>query len=380
VKFVRGDILTAYLAAGGPAVLGAPATDEGVAGQWGAFNHFSKDASIYGTGVTGAQLVRGAVRAEWLALNAEWGLGFPTGGETGVTGVAGAVKQSFTGGTVYWSASTGAHALRGGIATAWSAAGGASGVGLPTSGEAFVGGAVIQEFSGGFSAVWSGGRTRWLWGGIRATWLAAGGARGTLGVPTMEEAVTPSGGGRYVEFSGGTVIWTPSAGSVVLAGAIGTRWTAAGGLTSSMGLPQAAPNATSDGRGQILRFTSGASILQATGATRAFLVQGGVGDRWTVLGGVSGLGMPVTDETALGTGTGVYQLFAKGKIIWSSSTGAQPIFGGIGGAYDAAGAEWSRLGLPTSGEYGIAGGARQDFQRGWITWNAGTGAITTTYR
>ena len=381
VKFIRGDILTAYLAAGGPAVLGAPATDEGLAGQWGAFNHFAKDASVYWTADTGAQLVRGAVRAEWLAMNGEWGMGFPTGAEAAVAGVTGAVKQVFTGGTVFWSAATGAHALRGGIATAWSAAGGVTKLGLPTTGEVGVPGGVTQDFSRGYTVTWTAaGGTRLVAGGIRDAWLARGGARGALGMPRTDEAATPDTGGRFSEFTGGSVVWTPSAGAVVFTGPIGTRWAAEGGVDSALGLPQNAPKATSDGRGQVVRFSSGASILQTTGATQAFLVRGGVGDRWTVLGGVSGLGLPVTDETNLGTGAGVYQVFAKGKIFWSPTTGAQAVYGAIGAAYDALGAEYSRLGLPTRAEYNVPGGTRADFQHGELSWSSTTGAITATYR
>jgi SpoIID/LytB domain protein len=380
VKFVRGDILTAYLAAGGPAVLGAPSTDEGTAGNGGAFNHFAKDASIYWTGGTGAQVVRGAVRSRWLALNAEWGLGFPTAGETAVPGVGGAVQQAFANGDIYWSAGTGAHELRGGLAAAWTAAGGATRLGLPTSGESAVpGGAYTQDFSRGYTLVWSPGGTRLVAGAIRDAWLARDGARGVLGLPTTDEAATPDAGGRFSEFAGGTVVWTSSAGAVVFTGAIGTRWAAAGGVNSTLGLPQNAPKATSDGRGQYVRFAAGGTIFQMTGATKAFLVRGAVGDRWTVLGGVSGLGLPVTDETPLGTGAGVYQVFAKGKIIWSATTGAQPVYGAIGKAYDDLGAEWSRLGLPTRGEYPVPGGTRADFEHGQLSWSSTTGRVTATY-
>jgi uncharacterized protein with LGFP repeats len=381
VRLVRGDILKAFLAAGGPEVLGVPATDEGAAGQWGAFNHFARGASVYWTADTGAQVVRGAIRTRWLALNAEWRLGFPTGGETAVPGVAGAVKQVFTAGEVYWSAATGAFELRGGMAAAWAAAGGATRLGLPSSGEVAVpGGAATQEFGRGYSLVWTASATRLVGGGIREAWLARGGARGVLGLPHDEEAVTPDGGGAFVEFDGGTVVWTPSSGAVALTGPIGARWSAAGGLSSSLGLPVAAQRATADGRGQVVAFASGAGIYQATGAGQAFLVRGGVGERWTALGGVAGLGLPVTDETLLGTGVGVYQVYAKGKIFWSAGTGAQPVYGAIGAAYDGAGAEWSRLGLPTRAEYGIPGGTRADFQGGTITWNASTGSVTISYR
>ena len=171
VRVVWGDILTEFLAAGGPGVLGVPTTDEDWAGQWGAFNHFANGASIYWSEETGAQVVRGGIRDRWMRLGAEWGLGFPTGGEVPAAGVAGAWKQAFTGGEVYWSAATGAFELRGGIAAAWAAAGGASRFGLPISGEVAAGGAFTQEFSRGYTLVWTSGGTRLLsaeW--IRQSW------------------------------------------------------------------------------------------------------------------------------------------------------------------------------------------------------------------
>jgi uncharacterized protein with LGFP repeats len=381
VRLVRGDILRAFLAAGGAEVLGVPSTDEGGAAAGGAFNHFARGASIYWSAGTGAQVLRGAIRDRWLLMNAEWGLGFPTGGEVPVPGVAGGWKQVFTAGEVYWTAATGAFEVRGAMAAAWAAAGGVAGLGVPVSGEvAAPGGGVTQEFGRGVTVVLTPGGTRVLFGGIRDAWLARGGARGALGLPRNQEAATPDGAGRYVEFAGGTVVWTPSSGAVTLAGPIGARWVAAGGLTSDLGLPVAVQRATADGRGQFVGFASGAGIYQANGAAQAFLVAGEFGRRWTAWGGVAGLGLPIVDETRLGTGAGSYQVFARGKIFSSAGTGMQAVYGAIGAAYDAAGAEWSRLGLPTSGEYAVPGGTRADFQGGWITWNATTGTTTTTYR
>jgi SpoIID/LytB domain protein len=381
VRLVRGDILRAFLAAGGAEVLGVPSTDEGGAAAGGAFNHFARGASIYWSAGTGAQVLRGAIRDRWLLMNAEWGLGFPTGGEVPVPGVAGGWKQVFTAGEVYWTAATGAFEVRGAMAAAWAAAGGVAGLGVPVSGEvAAPGGGVTQEFGRGVTVVLTPGGTRVLFGGIRDAWLARGGARGALGLPRNQEAATPDGAGRYVEFAGGTVVWTPSSGAVTLAGPIGARWVAAGGLTSDLGLPVAVQRATADGRGQFVGFASGAGIYQTNGAAQAFLVAGEFGRRWTAWGGVAGLGLPIVDETRLGTGAGSYQVFARGKIFSSAGTGMQAVYGAIGAAYDAAGAEWSRLGLPTSGEYAVPGGTRADFQGGWITWNATTGTTTTTYR
>jgi uncharacterized protein with LGFP repeats len=376
VHLIRGDILTAYLAAGGPAALGAPITDEGAAGQWGAYNQFAKDAAIYWTADTKARVVQGAIRSRWSAMGAEWGLGFPTTGEKSVAG--GGVQQTFTNGTVYWSAATGAHELRGGLAQAWSKAGGVATLGLPTTDEAGVPSGVVQDFARGYTVTWTPNQTHVVAGGIRQAWLAEKGANGTLGMPQTEEADTPQKGGRYTRFSGGSVIWTNATGGVALTGSIGERWKRAGGIDSGLGLPRGAERATADGAGRVVSFSTGAAIYATTGYG-AHLLQGGIAARWTQLGGITGLGVPINDETLLGTRAGVYQQFPRGKIIWTSSTGAQPVYGAIGQAYDALGAEYSRLGAPTSGEYAVPGGSRQDYQKGSITFR-NTGTVTVAYR
>jgi uncharacterized protein with LGFP repeats len=252
--------------------------------------------------------------------------------------------------------------------------------GLPASGEVVVpGGAVVQEFSRGYTLVWTPSGTRLVAGAIRELWLGRGGARGALGLPVTDEADTPGGGGRYSTFVGGTVVWTSTAGVVALTGPIGQRWTTAGGLSSSLGMPLGSPRTTPDGRAQVVSFASGAAIYQTTGAASAFLVRGGIGDRWAGLGGLGGLGLPVTDELPLGTGSGVVQIFLRGKVFWSAGTGAQPLYGAIGAAYDAVGAEWSALGLPIRAEYTVPGGTRMDFQHGRISWSATTGATSISY-
>ena len=50
------------------------------------------------------------------------------------------------------------------------------------------------------------------------------------------------------------------------------------------------------------------------------------------------------------------------------------------GRYLQEGGPSSRLGLPTSNEYGVRDGRRSDFQHGSITYNTRTGALTVTTR
>ncbi|MGI8536442.1 MAG: LGFP repeat-containing protein [Mycobacteriales bacterium] len=50
--------------------------------------------------------------------------------------------------------------------------------------------------------------------------------------------------------------------------------------------------------------------------------------------------------------------------------------GAIRQRWAATGWELGPLGYPTSNEYAVAGGRRNDFQRGSIVWDARTGATT----
>ena len=382
VHLVRGDILAKYLAAGGPAVLGAPTTDEGVAGGGGAYNHFADETSIYWSPSTGAQLVQGAIRARWLALGAEWKLGYPTGPHGGV-GPAGRgwVEQSFQNGDVYWSPQAGAAELYGDIRATWSRLGGLGVLGVPVTGLTYSGATALQEFAGGVTLAWSpSGGTHWVTGDIRRTWLARGGAGGSLGVPLTDELDTPTPGGRYNTFTGGSIVWSPTVGSVVLSGPIGQRWTAAGGVDAGIGLPTGPEGPTADGRGRVVVFSDWASIFWSQGGG-AHLLRGPIGLAWLGVGGVSGFGLPVTDELPTGRGGGLYQVFVNGKVVWSAATGAQPLANDpIGRAYEALGSDWSPLGLPTSGEFAVSGGTRQNFQNGSLTYSRTTGKVTTAYR
>ncbi|MDQ1370533.1 MAG: hypothetical protein QOF20_2886, partial [Acidimicrobiaceae bacterium] len=64
--------------------------------------------------------------------------------------------QLFQGGSIYWSAATGAHEVH---------------------------------------------------GAIRATWNSLGNEGGSMGYPTSDPLITPDGSGRYQEFQGATVQW-----------------------------------------------------------------------------------------------------------------------------------------------------------------------------
>ena len=134
-QMVRGAILQRYVAAGGPASLGFPVADDGgTADGTGALVRL-QGGVIYWSPKTGAHVVRGAILERWRSLGAQTGvLGYPIGDDVAVPG---GFKTDFTGGSVYWSASTGAYVVRGGILDHWLANGGPSGpLGFPVTDHA----------------------------------------------------------------------------------------------------------------------------------------------------------------------------------------------------------------------------------------------------
>lgn len=108
---IQGAIYTKWSSLGGRS-FGIPSTDElttpdGV----GRFNHFSNGGSIYWTAQTGAHAVYGAIRSRWEALGWERSyLGYPITDE--VEFAQGGRASEFQHGGIYWWPDTGAIDLR----------------------------------------------------------------------------------------------------------------------------------------------------------------------------------------------------------------------------------------------------------------------------
>jgi hypothetical protein len=152
---VIGAIADRWHATGGAnGFLGRPLTDEQGSARGGRYNLFQA-GGIYWTPSTGAHYVIGAIRDRWTQVHAEWGvLGYPVTDEVATAGRPGAVNL-FEGGSVYWSASTGAHAMYGAILQAWGSQGYERGrLGFPITGEFDSPDGTKQEFQGG-NIVWT---------------------------------------------------------------------------------------------------------------------------------------------------------------------------------------------------------------------------------
>jgi uncharacterized protein with LGFP repeats len=135
-----------------------------------------------------------------------------------------------------------------------------------------------------------------------------------------------------------------------------------------LGLPTA--DGASITGGKVGRFERGNVYWSPTYGSR--VVAGAILAKYLKSGGPSKWGFPTTDELPAPS-DGRSQRFAKARIYWSSKHGARVVFGAILARYRDLGGASGKLGMPTSDEYGISTGRRQDFGGGYITFNSSTG-------
>lgn len=220
------------------------------------FRHY-QGGSIYWTQDTGALMVRGAIRDQWLNLGAERGfLGLMTGDT--VMARAGVYMSEFRGGNIYWSAETGAHEVHGLIGANYKFIGGPnSAFGLPTSDELpLANGGRYSLFQNGAIYWTPEGGVRMVQGAIAAKYLSLGGPAGFLGQALTNEMTAPDGVGKYTHFQNGSIYWSPSTGAHVIYGAIRDFWAGMGWEKSILGYPTSDEFAHEGGRASNFQFGS----------------------------------------------------------------------------------------------------------------------------
>lgn len=229
VHEIHGAILRKYVQLGGHPMFGPPSTDETTAADGvGRYNHFvgtpgTGPVSIHWTSSTGAYAVWGAIRRQWVALNAERGpLGYPTTDERPTPDRVGRYNH-FAGtpatgtASIYWTPSTGAHEVFGAIRRRWAALDYELGpLGYPTTGERPTPDGVgrYNHFSKTSSVYWTRGTgAHEVYGRIWDRWSALGWERSYLGYPTSGEFAVS--GGRRSNFQGGYIVYSFSTGRAV---------------------------------------------------------------------------------------------------------------------------------------------------------------------
>jgi uncharacterized protein with LGFP repeats len=215
-RIVSGAVFTAWAKEGWEVGrLGYPTKELfcGLAGG-ACFQQFEGGA-IYSTPGSGTYTVLGAIGQAWGASGWELGpLGYPTGNEVCAPGGQ-QCSQSFQRGAVHWSTVTGARFVNGALKAGYDATGGTAGpLGYPTR-NAVCGLArsgCFQDFQNG-SLYWTpttGAHA--VSGAIRTAWGAAGWELGTLGYPTQGAVTTASQ--ITQRFEGGTLTQNRSTGKV----------------------------------------------------------------------------------------------------------------------------------------------------------------------
>lgn len=250
-------------------------------------------------------------------------LGQPVGPESPGL-VFGGVVQSFEGGHIYWSPASGAHVVRGGIASYWAGQG------------------------------WE---------------------RGILGYPTASQVALVRQG-AVQSFQGGDVYWSPVGGGQRIYGAMHSRWASLEAERGLLGYPVTSESALRD-RGAVQSFESG--TIYYSPAYGAFAVRGGIYQLWASRGWENGLGYPVVGEfNGLREG-GAVQSFEQGAIYWTPMYGPKVVRGAVLTWWGLNGWENGRLGYPTSNETTSGQLVQQTFERGRITFDTRNGAVTVQY-
>ena len=257
--------------------------------------------------------------------------------------------------------------------------------------SAGAGGAALWTVGGEYSAQWetlryytnSRGPIYWstltsgsypVYGAILNRYTELGGPASILRQPTSAERNTQLPGSRMNTFQGGYIYWSPATGANEVYGAILGRYLALGSETSVVGLPRTGEVAGGVPGSRANVFERGAIYWSPT--TGAHEVYGAIlGRYWSMGGETSVLGLPRTGEIAGRVPGSRVNAFQGGAIYWSPTTGAHEVYGAIYRTYVGLGGETSQLGLPISGEEDgdVPGWRVSNFQGGAIYWSAANG-------
>lgn len=220
-----GSIHLAWLRSGSESgYLGYPVTGErGGLPDGGAYQAYERGFIVWSPG-SGAHPSMGAIRERWRQSGLEGGeLGYPTSDEAPGLKNGGSAQQ-YQHGSIVWSPASGARALTGAIRAYWNSTGGQDGaLGYPVSEEYRQSNFVYQQFQGG-TVYWSAatGAHSTTHGDIHNRYAALGGAAGRLGLPLTDKL--PRAGGSVQQFANGWLVWGPGTGAQIVGHATYKVW------------------------------------------------------------------------------------------------------------------------------------------------------------
>lgn len=336
---------------------------------------------VYGSYYGGTAFVfSGSILDEYLRQGGPSGsVSWPNGEPT--CSPATRCAQSFVGGTITSTSTSGAHVIWGGMNDYWKSRGGVTGplgaalndVVYRTSGSLP---AWVQNFEAGVLVQSPYGIHVVPYGPVLDLWSANGGGEGWMGWPTAGNDCSAPGCAQ--RFAGGVITSNERSGAHVILGGFIAAWDQQGGLSTLGVATTDLRTSTVTGGGWVQSYDQGTLAQSAAGI---YLIPAGPRlAYWTSSGEERGvLGWPTQSQICVSTGCG--QSFTGGAITTSPSWGTHVIFGALGGS-------WNRAGGVNG--YGVAlnsirytdasgGGWVQHYQAG-VTTQQRTGApIFTVY-
>ena len=217
----------------------------------GGFIQFYRGGQIYWTAQYGAHASRDGIHGAYSAQRWENGpLGFPTSDEENQTiaGIRGAL-QTYENGQIRWSSQGGAHPIWGKILERYRAAESEGrSLGWPLNNEMkdAANGGAYQHFTGGSIYFHPSTGAHRVTGGIRNLWEGQGWERGQMGYPVGEETSTANGG-VYQTFQGGIAYWHPRTGSYYVHDAVLGAYGRAGYEHGRYGYPRSNETPSANG-------------------------------------------------------------------------------------------------------------------------------------
>jgi uncharacterized protein with LGFP repeats len=309
----------------------------------GGYGQKFSDGKIFYTPTTGARLIYGAILDKYESLGgpADSDLGFPN-----IDEVAGLVSPKSRVSTfsasdkpaIFWTADSGAWAVRGAINAAWDKLGGSAGVlGVPTEDERYDGDVVSQTFTGG-QVSWNRVSNTFTTDPpelaeklaglevpldpttlINLAWRTTGGLGGPLGARQGEQT-TVGVDGAAQGYAGGKIFFSPQTGAHAVTGAILSKYESLGGPTGDLGYPVGTEVDGGVPNSRVNSFSAADKpVIFWTPDSGAIVVRGALNVAWAKLGGATGsLGVPTGEQTV--KGDTVTQTFSGGEISWNDAT------------------------------------------------------------
>ena len=312
---VRGEVRAAWWGRGGvTGPLGFPtkntASVAGLGDTTGQVGTFSGGA-LYWSAATGARLVSGNVLAAYVAAGGPQKVGFPVADQGPVTGGTAAAFQD---GSIYASAGTGAHLVRGEVRSAWWGVAGspARWASRPRAPPRWPASAAPR--TGRHLQRWRPVLVR----GDRRTAAVRRRAGRLHGRGRPRQDRVPRGrpgsvtGGMAAAFQDGSIYWSAGTGAHLVRGQVRSAYWASGSVTRPLGFPTAGTvAATGNGQtGSVAAFQRGSIYVSTAGAR---IVLAAVDTQYRAAGGpASGYGWPTSNTYAV-TG-GVRNDFQSGQI------------------------------------------------------------------